>query len=70
MKTQVQEAKKEIVQLKDKLAMLQKLSDNQMSLLHDFEIAINKKETIIQQKNGEIQKMREEMAKLLEDHEI
>ena len=70
MKTQVQEAKKEIVQLNDKLAMLQKLSDNQMSLLHDFEIAINKKETVIQQKNGEIQKMREEMAKLLEDHEI
>ena len=46
--------------------MLQKLTDNQMNLLHDFEIAINKKEYSIQEKQNEILTQREQLAKLTE----
>ena len=46
--------------------MLQKLTDNQMNLLHDFETAINKKELTIQEKQNEILTQREQITKLTE----
>ena len=42
--------------------MLQKLTDNQMNLLHDFEKELMKKEDLIQQKSEEVLQLRRHMA--------